>query len=194
MTGRRKRVERRPRQRARRVTSNVLQRSLLDSLNVFRPSLTRPGFQNMLVVFVGWVLTTGTHAVTQALVETGVAGRRHHEAFHRFFSRGTWDPDDLGRLLFGIILQLCDGSAIRVVIDDTLAPKKGPMVFGLGCHIDAVRSTRLHKVFTFGHVWVTGGVLFPVPFSSRTWALPILFRLYRNEKECAKRGHKHQKK
>ena len=33
-----------------------------------------------------------------------------------------------------------------------------------------------------------------VPFSHRTWALPILFRLYRNEKECTKRGDEHRKK
>ena len=54
---------------------------------------------------------------------------------------------------------------IRPVLDDTLAPKKGPHVFGLGCHIDAVRSTRRHKIFTFGHVWVTLAILLPVPFS-----------------------------
>jgi hypothetical protein len=169
-------------------------RTLLDLTEVLRPGLTAPSFSNFLVVFAGWIRTAGIHAVTEALVVTGVAGRRHHEAYHRFFSRGTWDPDELGRLLFDIILKLCEGSAIRVVVDDTLAPKKGPMVFGIGCHIDAVRSTRLHKVFTFGHVWVTVAVLLPVPFSSRTWALPILFRLYRSEKECTKRGHKHRKK
>jgi len=39
-------------------------------------------------------------------------------------------------------------------------------VFGLGCHIDAVRSTRRHKIFTFGHVWVTLAILLPVPASS----------------------------
>ena len=167
MTGRRKRVERRPRQRARRVTSNVLQRSLLDSLNVFRPSLTRPGFQNMLVVFVGWVLTTGTHAVTQALVETGVAGRRHHEAFHRFFSRGTWDPDDLAhQLLQWILRRVAADEPINVALDDTLTPKKGPHVFGIGSHVDAVRSTRRHRVFCFAHCWVVlAGVAAMLDFS-----------------------------
>ena len=64
---------------------------------VFAPALTRPGFANFVVIATGWVLTRGAHAVTEALVQTGVAGRRHHEAFHRFFSRGTWDPDRLGR-------------------------------------------------------------------------------------------------
>jgi hypothetical protein len=33
-----------------------------------------------------------------------------------------------------------------------------------------------------------------VPFSRRPWALPILFRLYRNKKECAAKGHPYRKK
>ena len=169
-------------------------RTLLDLTEVFRPGLTAPSFGNFIVVLAGWIRTAGTHAVTEALVVTGVSGRRHWEAYHRFFSRGTWKPDELGRLLFGCILRLCGDSVIRAVLDDTLAPKKGQHVFGLGCHIDAVRSTRRHKVFTFGHVWVVLAILLPVPFSSRTWALPILFRLYRNEKECKRRGHQHRKK
>ena len=56
-------------------------------LDAFRPAFTRPGFDNMGVICTGWVMTNGPHAVTQALVATQVAGRRHHEAFHRFFSR-----------------------------------------------------------------------------------------------------------
>ena len=104
------------------VSRGPLLRSPVGSLDVFRPTLTRPGFQNMLVVFVGWVLTTGTHAVTQALVETGVAGRRHHEAFHRFFSRGTWSPDDLAQQLLQWILRRAspDNKPLRVALDDTL--------------------------------------------------------------------------
>jgi hypothetical protein len=158
-----------------------LLRSLLEALTIFRPTLTQPSFQNMLVMFAGWVLTSGTHAVTQALVVTGVAGRKHHEAFHRFFSRGTWNPDDLAHELLRWILRLtpCE-KPLRVVLDDTLAPKKGPHVFGIGSHLDAVRSTRRHRVFCFGHCWVVLAVLMPVPFSQRAWALPLLLRLYRN--------------
>lgn len=169
-------------------------RTLLALLEVLRPALTAPSFANLVVVFAGWVLTAGPHAVTEALVATGVAGRRHHEAFHRFFSRGTWSPDDLGRLLFARLERHLGESPVRVVIDDTLAPKKGPHVFGLGTHLDAVRSTRKHKIFSFGHVWVVLALVIPVPFSLRTWALPILFRLYRNEKECLRRGHRYRKK
>jgi hypothetical protein len=161
----------------------------------FGPCLTSPGLANFIVIASGWLLTQGTHAVTEALVMTDVAARCHHEAFHRFFSRGTWSPDLLGRWLFWRIRDaLCDAGVVRVVVDDTLATKKGPHVFGIGCHLDAVRSTKKQKVFAFGHCWVTLAVLVRVPFSTRTWALPVLFRLYRTKKECERRGVPHRKK
>ena len=172
-----------------------LLRTFLDYLEVLRPALTRPGFNNMLVVLTGWVLTTGSHAVTQALVVTSVAGRRHHEAFHRFFSRGSWQPDELGRLLVTRVLGPIGAEApICIAVDDTLAPKKGAHVFGIGSHLDAVHSTRRHLVFRFGHCWVVLAVLLPVPFSHRAWALPVLFRLYRNKKECTKKKQPYRKK
>src|SRR5437899_8471257 len=148
----------------------------------------------MLVVACGWIVTQGQHAVTEALVVMGVAGRRHHEAFHRFFSRGTWQPDMLGFWMFNRLEGLLGDAVLQVVIDDTLASKKGPHVFGIGSHLDAVRSTRRHLVFCFGHCWVVLSVLVKVPFSKRTWALPVLFRLYRNLKDCSKHNATYFKK
>src|SRR4030095_305592 len=172
-----------------------LLRTWLDLLEAFRPAFTRPGFANFLVVFAGWVQTNGVHAVTEALVATSVAGRRHHEAFHRFFPRGPGRPDELARqLLLWLVQRMAATSTIRIVLDDTVAPKKGRHIFGFGTHLDAVRSTRKHRIFIFGHCWVVLAVLVCVPFSERTWALPLLFRLYRNEKECLKKGIPHRKK
>jgi hypothetical protein len=169
--------------------------TLLASLEVFRISVTRPGFEKLLVLFIGWVRTAGTHAVTETLVVTGVAGKRHHEAFHRFFSRGTWSPDSFGLWLFHRIQTLLEPEApVRVAIDDTLAPKKGQHVFGLGSHIDPVRSTVARKVFCFGHCWVVLALVLPVPLCRCTFALPILFRLYTNKKACAKKGLAYRKK
>ena len=170
--------------------------SLLSTLEILRPAFTRPGFDNLVVIFAGWVSTSGPHAVTQALVVTQVAGRRHHEAFHRFFSRGTWIPDRVGRLLFDKVVAklIAPDAAIRAVVDDTLATKKGPEVFGIGSHLDPVRSTKAYRVFAFGHAWVVLTVVVSVPFSQRPWALPILFRLYRNKKDCKKKGTRYRKK
>ena len=175
--------------------AHELLRTLLETLEALRLGVTRPGFDNLLVVFVGWVQSNGTHAVTQALVVTKVAERRHHEAFHRFFSRGTWQPDHLGWCLFHSIRRFVPAEQpLHIAVDDTLAPKKGAHVFGLGTHVDAVRSTRNHRVFCFGHCWVVLAVLVPVPFSSRTWALPLLYRLYRTKKECRAKGELYRKK
>jgi hypothetical protein len=162
---------------------------------IFRPTLTRPSFANLLVLVSGWVRTVApSHTVTESLLAAEVAGRRHHAAFHRFFSRATWDPDRVGFWLLQRIVNRIGDGPLRVVIDDTVASKKGPHVFGLGTHVDAVRSTKRYRVFTFGHCWVVLAVLVRVPFSHRAWALPVLFRLYRNTKECAKNGATYRKK
>jgi len=173
-----------------------LLRTLLGWVEVLTPAFTKRGFTNALVIFFGWVRTYGPHAVTQALVASGVAGVRHHEAFHRFFSRGSWKPDELGRLLFVRIVKhlVARGAVVDLVLDDTLASHKGPKIFGLGAHVDAVRSSRVFRVFTFGHVWVVLSVVVRVPFSRRPWALPILFRLYRTKKECERRRGRYFKK
>jgi hypothetical protein len=173
----------------------TITRTLLDLVEGFREAFTEPGFRNFVVLFVGWVMTQGDHAVTQALVVTAVAERVHWERYHRFFSRGAWKPDELGHLILLRALKLhLDFVPVRIAIDDTLAPKKGPHLFGLGTHIDAVRSTKKHKVFCFGHCWVTLALLVRVPFSSRAWALPVLFRLYRTKKECANNEAVYKKK
>ncbi len=48
-----------------------------------RPAFTAPSFRLFITLAFGWVSTQRRHAVTQALVEAGVAAHKHHEAFHR---------------------------------------------------------------------------------------------------------------
>lgn len=169
--------------------------TLLKMIEVMAPAFTRPGFANAVILLFGWVQTGGVHAVTGALVAAGVAGKRHHEAFHRFFSRGTWSPDALGHLLLRQILKLLpEDAVVDLVLDDTLAPKKGPKVFGIGNHLDPVHSTRRVRIFAFGHAWVVLSVVLRLPFSKRPWALPVMFRLYRTHRDCDRRRTRHRKK
>jgi hypothetical protein len=177
----------------RKSVSPDLLLTFLAALEVLRPAFTAPAYRNMIVIAVGWIVAPG--AITYGLVATGLSGITHHERFHRFLSRGTWDPDALGRCIFLFILRhLPDHVPLPLVVDDTLAPKKGPKVFGISSHLDAVRSTRSYKVFCFGHCWVVLGFLVKVPFSQRAWALPLLFRLYRSKKSCTKKNLPYRKK
>lgn len=164
-------------------------------LEVLRPAFQPASFANLIALLVGWLRTPGRHAVTACLVATGLAGRRDHAAFHRFFSAAAWHPDALGRALLGwIVARLPPGAPLRLVLDDTFAPHKGPHVFGLGSHLDAVVSTRRRKTFRFGHCWVVLAVVVRLPFAARPWALPLLFRLYRTHADCDRAGATHRKK
>jgi hypothetical protein len=167
--------------------------TFLGVLEVIRPAFTPPTFAKLVVILVGWVRTHGRHAITEALVVTGLAGRRDHSAFHRVFATAPWDPDEVGRRLFVFLLRWVAG-AVPLVIDDTLAPHKGPQIFGLGCHLDAVHSSRRTKVFRFGHNWVVLSVVVRLPFTPRPWALPVLFRLYRTHGDCDTTADVHRKK
>lgn len=168
---------------------------LLVLLETLRPVFTVPSFGNFVALTLGWLLTPGRHAVTAALVVTGISGRRHHSSFHRFFSLARWCPDAMGRRLFDIMVKLAPSdSPIPIAVDDTLTPKKGDHIEGIGAHIDPVRSTRKHRILCFGHVWVVLAVVIRVPLSKRPWALPVLLRLYRTRTSCAKKRLAYKKK
>ncbi|MCA9710535.1 MAG: transposase [Myxococcales bacterium] len=123
---------------------------------------------------------------------TQVAARRHHDTLYRFFSRGSWRVDELGFLLMVKILRYCVGpdAVVELVVDDTLSHHKGPKIFGLGTHRDPVRSTARHRIFAFCQSWVVVSVVVRFSFSTRPWALPVLFRLYRNKKDCPTSSYK----
>lgn len=82
-----------------------------------------------------------------------------------------------------------------LVGDDTLVPKFGLKVYGAGMHRDACNSSRGHTSFRWGHCWVVLCLLIPSRRDpERKFAIPILMRLYLNQKTNAKIRRKHRKK
>ena len=156
-------------------------------LSRFRGHFTAPTFVRFILLVVGWILSCDPSAgccVTEALVAARVAGQMHWAAFHRFFSRAGWDPDRMGQSLFHLLEPLMSSSWIEVAVDDTVAKKRGPHVFGASMHVDAVTSTKKRKNLVRGHCWVELGVVVNVPWSKRAWFIPLLSRLYRGKKEA----------
>ena len=170
-------------------------RTFAGVLEVVRPAFTRPSFERFVALVRGWLLAERAGPVTSALVGGGIAGRQHHEAFHRFFSRGTWSVDEVGtQLLRWIASHAASGGSLQLAIDDTVVKKKGPKLFGLGTHLDPVRSTRRVRNFVFGHLWVVLVAIIKVPFSKRSWAVPVFFRLYRQERDCTRTNDPYRKR
>lgn len=165
---------------------NVLENAstFFSVLLLCRDCFTTPTFNNFCLLVCGWIMTPGHWAVTACLVVTGISGQIHHSQFHRFFSRAKWNVDDLGKKVCQFIVShvLSKNVPILLVIDDTLAKKRGVKIFGIGTFIDAVNSTKAWKIFSFGHCWVIASVVVYFPWSNRPWALPFAFRLYRQMK------------
>jgi hypothetical protein len=115
---------------------------------------------------------------------------RHFSSFYRFLSESSWIVDDLGQVVFELMLPFVPDGPLVVPVDDTLCRKTGPHIWGAGMHHDAVLSSyssgpggKHHVAFTFGHSWVILSLWVPLPWNiARGIAVPILFRLYRSRK------------
>ena len=162
-------------------------------LTSFSAMFTAPSFGNFTTLATGWVLCVGRRTISRVIQFGEVADdeRRHHSIFYRFFSRASWDADELGARVFRLLLPLIpDEWGILLVLDDTLCRKSGPHIWGAGMHHDPLlssygRGRKLVKYFSFGHSWVILSVCIPLPWNTdRGIAIPVGFRLYRSKKQC----------
>lgn len=158
----------------------------------FAPAFTAPTFQNVLVLFVGAIMSPRDRTVTGMLRAAGFLASKQFSTYHRVLSKRKWDLLLLAFLLASVVIALIPADqSVVCVADDTVVRRWGDKVYGKGRHRDAVRSTRNHVVHCWGHKWVVIAVLVPMPFTDRLWALPILPLLYRSEEEEKAEGKRH---
>jgi hypothetical protein len=149
-------------------------------------SMTTPTLNSLATVVTGW-LFAGKHTLTGVLVAIGGSGPKHHSAYYRLFAAARWSLDALGLALFHLMVPLLAPGAVPLTLDDTLARKRGLKVFGAGMHHDPLLSSRNYAVTSWGHSWVVLAVRVQLPcVPGRFFSLPILFRLYLNQKAAAR--------
>lgn len=167
--------------------------SFIQLLQGFASCFTAPSFSTFTTLMGGWSLATGRHTVTGVVRAANAVGWKHIRTFHRFFSEGAWLPDDLGRILVRLVVERClkPDDLIVVPVDDTLGRHTGKKIAGASMHRDPLLSTGRRPFFHWGHVWVV--VSIAVPAFGKTWALPVLFRLYRGKKRCKAEKRKYRK-
>jgi hypothetical protein len=161
----------------------------------FAAAFTRPSFARFTLLLVGCIITFGRRTVSRILWALGPAVYGHSSSYHRFFSKARWSLWPLARVLATLVLELLgDDLPVRLAVDDTVLGHGGRRVYAKGCHRDAVRSSvdPRHKVNKWGHKWVVLAVLVPLPFTTRTWALPVLCALYRPRNLNQKEGRRHK--
>jgi hypothetical protein len=123
---------------------------------------------------------------------TGQSEARDHSSAFRLFSAAVWNWDEVCRILIlEIVAHLVPGMRIWVVVDDTLCHKRGAKVAFGGIFLDAVLSTRRHKVFRFGNNWVLLGIVVQLPFrKDRYFCLSSLWRIYEKQGTKSRTAHR----
>lgn len=166
-----------------------LTQSFLSLLQEFRCVFTQPSFGIFVALLTGWVLSYRHRYVTELIQSSDCTRRGHHSRYHRFFSAAAWCLDALCLVLARMLVRVFAPSAIiELAVDDTLCRKRGLTVYGTGMHHDPLISSRAMKLVSWGHDWVVLCLVIRLPFwaPTKVWALPILFRLYRNRQGLTK--------
>jgi len=161
--------------------------SLEAVVQVLAPAFSQPSFHTHCQLLLGWVLCLGRHRLCRVADSAQPQTLRDHAQRHgldttyNFFERSGWKPGTLAyRVLLLILrsLKLC--GALTLLVDDTLAHKRGRHVWGLGWFRDAVASTRKRTCTASGHNWVVVALAVCLPFTDAPiLALPLLARLHR---------------
>src|SRR5208283_5177825 len=93
--------------------------------------------------------------------------------------------------LIRLLATLVPGTQVWLVVDDTLCHKRGAKVAFGGIFLDAVLSTKRHKVFRFGNNWVMLGIVVELACRpNRFFCLPITWRVYEKQGTKTKQEHR----
>ena len=128
------------------------------------------------ILMMGAILAPGKRTVSAALTVMGLKDDLQYQNYHRVLNRAKWCGIAASKILLGLLVQaFVPANAPMVMgVDETLERRKGKKIKQKSVFRDSVRSSKKYLVHSFGLRWVSMMLILPVPWSSRTWALPFL--------------------
>jgi Transposase DDE domain len=160
--------------------------SLQPLVALLQPAFTQPSFTTSCHLLLAWVMCLGKHTLRRLghtcnpQTPPDHSQRHRLDSYYNFFERSAWTPQSLAQRVGVLIFtRLRFVGAITLLVDDTLAHKRGQSVWGLGWFRDAVASTKKRVATASGHNWVVVAVAVCLPFTKTPiLALPLLARLH----------------
>src|SRR5947209_1192217 len=144
-------------------------RSLVEGL---AGAFTRPSLATAGQFLLGWIMCLGKHTLRRTAQSAQPQAPADHserhglDRYYNFFERSAWTPGGLAyRIGVLILTRLHFFGRITLLVDDTLAHKRGQCVWGLGWWRDAVASTKKRVATASGHNGVVLAVAYCLPFS-----------------------------
>jgi hypothetical protein len=160
----------------------------------FTPVFSERTWDWVQILVVGAILAPGKRTVTAVLQVMGLSKERQFQRYHRVLNRAKWSSLQVSQIMLGllVITLVPPGWPVIVAADETLERRQGDQIKAKGVFRDAVRSSKKHKVTSYGLRWVSMALLVPVPWSSRVWALPFLTVLAPSKKTNHANGKRHK--
>ena len=164
-------------------------------LEPFAPVFRRPTWRRVRQLLVGAILTPGARTVAAALRTLGLEHSRGFSSYHRVLSRARWSGLALSRiLLLSLVAAFVPvGAELVFGIDEHLERRRGERIQAKGLYRDNARSSKSINVKAHGLRWINIGLLTPVPWATRLWALPVLTLLTPSERCCRTRGVRYKR-
>jgi DDE superfamily endonuclease len=174
--------------------------SMIDSFKPFVDGLsaafTNPSFRTTSSYLLGWIMCLGHRTLrrvaccAQPNLIPDHSQRHGLDGYYNFFERSAWTSANLAyQVAILLFARLSLVGRITLLVDDTLAHKRGKCVWGLGWWRDAVASTQKRVATASGHNWVVLAIAYCPPFSNAPiLAFPLLARLHqpgKGQPSCA---------
>lgn len=151
-------------------------------LGLTRAGFTAPSFAIFTDLLTGWVCAPGRRTITAMIAVADPAGRRAHDAYHRFVRDGAWSMHRLWEVLATrLVAGFCPDGIVDLACDDTLFHHEGRKVEGAGVFRDAVRSTLRRVVYAHGLNLVVITLVVHPPWGRMPIAVPINVRVHKKK-------------
>lgn len=138
----------------------------------------------------GWVCMPGRRTITAMITVADPAGRRAHDAYHRFVRDGVWAMSRPWQVLAThLVARFAAAGTVELARDDTLLYHEGRHVEGAGTFRGAVRSTLAKVVHAHGLNLVVITLQVRPPWDGYPIAVPVNMRVRRKEDAVTTIGH-----
>ncbi len=151
--------------------------SILNVLAIFSPLFSKSVYKNVLLLFVGHILTKGRRTIADILRTLNLQDLKNFSKFHWVLSQAKWSPLKASGILFAEIIKAFSLEEVVIPLDTHIERRKGEKIKGLGRQRDAVKSSKSRKILTIGLLWLVAGVSVQFPGCPTSWTLPFFSQL-----------------
>jgi hypothetical protein len=170
--------------------------SLQPYVECLAPAFSQPSSFTCCQMMLAWIMCLGKHTLYRVALSSHPEvipdhSQRHGlDRYYNFFERSSWKPQDFAyRVALLVLTRLVPRGLVTLLVDDTLAHKRGKSVWGMGWFRDAVASTQKRVATASGHNWVVLAIALRIPFTNAPiLALPVMARLHlpgKGQPSCA---------